>query len=128
MGLTYGLGMGLQRLASPGAADTTTVVLRLSSGNVLFPENIRNYPEWLTHSDFTYETAFSETIDFLWSTDRWIAQDEFSSPRGSGVLIQGANSTPARYSNADYVGHPITAGLGVRITASSGLIIGWSGN
>lgn len=123
----YTQGIGVLGPRRGGAGTTSTrMILSLSPGNQLFPEDIDNVPEWFeVGENFTLSLSDGD-IEFEWDTDHWEAVGDFPRNSGTGTVIQGANSTPARYRNADSTNY-LTAAGSVRITAASGIYITWSG-
>lgn len=113
----------------PSAGDRTLPIrLALSSGNELVPSDVANAPEWFLQADFDLLLSNGNTVSFVWNTDHWTTTGDFPGSEGSGTITQGANSYPARYSNAEYDGNFITAANSVRIVGANGVFITWSGN
>lgn len=104
------------------------ISLHFSAGNVLFPGNVTNRPEWFEEGeDFSLTISNGGgTVNFVWASDRWTTEDIFPTPSGNGTITQGANTFPATYSNAEYPANFITAEDGVRITGANGIYITWS--
>lgn len=101
------------------------VVLNLSDNNVLYPAGITNVPEWFVNADFTLILS-DRTISYTWTVDHWETADTFARASGMGTLVQGAKSNPAQYIGA-LTNNYILASGGVRIAASAGLFITWTG-
>lgn len=101
------------------------VVLTLSDNNELYPADIANVPDWFVNADFTLVLS-DRTISYVWVVDHWETSDTFLRASGTGTLVQGANSNPAQYIGAIINNYILGAG-GVRIVASAGLFITWTG-
>lgn len=128
MSFTYAMGYGLSPLRKPGKSSPPVVrmILGLSEGNWLYPSGLSNVPGWFLEEDFILRLP-AKDIEFTWVVDHWETSDTFLTTSGNGSVVQGSNTTPARYVDAELDTDYITGESRVRITAMGRVYITWSG-